>query len=156
LLDIAKIKKVDRLDIGYAITIDDVKQAMSTQGIDNISTGDVVLFHTGHRKLLEDGKRALFLKGQPGPGIQLAKWLVEQGVVAVGGDSGSMEVMPFESENHLFPVHQILLAQSGVYILENVATERLANKQWYEFMFMAAPLPITGSSSSWINPVAIR
>jgi kynurenine formamidase len=67
-----------------------------------------------------------------------------------------MEVMPFESKNLLFPVHQILLAQSGVYILENVATERLAERGWYEFMFMASPLPITGSSSSWINPVAIK
>ena len=56
----------------------------------------------------------------------------------------------------MYPVHQILLAEYGVHILENIATERLVVGGWSEFLFMAAPLPFVGSSSSWINPVAIR
>ncbi len=156
LLDIAALKGVERLEVGYAITVADIEAAMTRQGLTDVGPGDVVLFHTGHRLLLEEGRREEFLSGQPGPGVEAARWLAARGVVAVGGDSGSMEVMPFENPELLFPVHQTLLAQYGVHILENVATERLAEEGWSEFLFMAAPLPIVGASSSWINPIAIR
>jgi kynurenine formamidase len=66
-----------------------------------------------------------------------------------------MEVLP-NPDGLLFPVHQILLALNGVHILENLATERLAGEGWDTFLFVAAPLPMTGASSSWINPLAIR
>ena len=122
--DIAALKGVDRVDIGFAISVADIQAAMARQGLASIKPGDVVLFHTGHRRLLDDGQRARFLSGQPGPGIAAARWLAAQGVVAVGGDSGSLEVMPFEHDGMLFPVHQILLAQHGVYLLENVAMNR--------------------------------
>lgn len=156
LLDIPALKGVQRLEVGYAITVADIEAAMARQGVETIGSGDVVIFHTGHRRLLEEDRQDEFLSGQPGPGVAAALWLAERGVVAVGGDSGSMEVMPFENPNLLFPVHQTLLAQHGVHILENIATERLAERNWSEFLFIAAPLPITGASSSWINPVAIR
>lgn len=156
LLDIAALKGVDRLEVGYVITPADIEAAMERQGIGTIGSGDVVIFHTGHRRLLDKGDRAQFLSGQPGPGIEAARYLADLGVVAVGGDSGSLEAMPFERPGVLFPVHQILLAEHGVHILENIATERLAEGGWSEFLFMAAPIPMVGASSSWINPVAIR
>ncbi|MEL7397762.1 MAG: cyclase family protein [Pseudomonadota bacterium] len=155
-LDIPRLKGVERLEIGYVITVEDIQAAMARQGITDIRTGDVVIFHTGHRTLLDEGQRELFLSGQPGPGMEAARWLVERGVVAVGGDSGSMEAVPHEKPGVLYPVHQILLAQNGVHILENIATERLVAGGWSEFAFIAAPLPFVGASSSWINPVAMR
>ncbi|MGF1552438.1 MAG: cyclase family protein [Paracoccaceae bacterium] len=155
-LDIAGLKGVERLEIGYAVTPADIEAAMARQGIEAIREGDVVIFHTGHRSLLDAGERETFLSGQPGPGIAAARWLAARGVVAVGGDSGSMEAMPFEREGLVFPVHQILLAEHGIYILENIATERLAEAGWSEFLFVATPLPIVGASSSWVNPIAIR
>ncbi len=156
LLDIAALKGVERLPIGTLITVEDVIAAMKRQKVAEIKEGDVVLFHTGHRKLLEVNNTSEFLSGQPGPGIAVAEFLASKGVVAVGGDSGSVEVMPFEKQGILFPVHQILLAKHGVHLLENIATERLVEKGWSEFLFIATPLPIVGSSSSWINPIAIR
>ncbi len=155
-LDIAAVKGVDRLKIGYVITPGDIEAAMARQALEAIRPGDVVIFHTGHRRLLEEGDTAAFLSGQPGPGLEAATYLADRGVVAVGGDSGSVEAMPFEQDGVLFPVHQTLLTKHGVYILENIATERLIEGGWSEFLFMAAPLPIVGASSSWINPVAIR
>lgn len=158
LLDMPALMGVDRLEIGYEITVTDIEAAMRRQGIAAIEPGDAVLFHTGHRLLLESGTQAdreLFLSGQPGPGAAAAHWLAERGVVAVGGDSGSMEVVP-APEGRLFPVHQILLALNGIHIIENLATERLAHGGWDTFLFVAAPLPLTGSSSSWVNPLAIR
>ncbi len=156
LLDIASLKKTKRLPIGSVISVQDIKDALKRQGIEDIQKGDVVLFHTGHRTLLDQQKKELFLSGQPGPGIEATEYLASKGVIAIGGDSGSVEVIPFEKEGLLFPVHQLALAKHGIHLLENVATERLAQREWYEFLFIATPLPIVGSSSSWINPIAIK
>lgn len=155
-LDIPAVKGVNRLDIGYVVTVADIEAASRRQGIEKIETGDVVIFHTGHRQLLDEGKRKAFLSGQPGPGIEAAEYLAARGVVAVGGDSGSMEAMPHEGEDLLFPVHQILLAKHGIHIRENIATERLIEGGWSKFLFIATPLPIAGASGSWINPIAMR
>ncbi len=156
LLDIASLKNKKRLPIGYVITVNDIESAMERQGIENIKQGDIVLFHTGHRTLLAEDKRDKFLSGEPGPGIEATEYLASKGVVAIGSDTGSVEAIPFEKEGLLFPVHQLALAKHGIHLLENVATERLAEKEWYEFLFIATPLPIVGSSSSWINPIAIK
>jgi kynurenine formamidase len=85
--------------------------------------GDVVLFHTGWLSLVgEDNER--FGKAQPGLGVDGAKYLAEQGVVAVGADNWGLEVIPFEDGTGVFEVHQTLLAKHGVYILENMNTAR--------------------------------
>ena len=155
-LDIASLKGVDRVPIGTEITVADIEAAMQRQGIDGIREGDVVIFHTGHRQLFDRGRRGPYLVGHAGPGIEAAEWLAERGVVAVGGDTGSVEVIPNPDPDAVFPVHQILLTLNGVHIIENLATERLADGTWNTFLFVAAPLPITGASSSWVNPLAIR
>ena len=74
-------------------------------------------------------------------------------MAAVGGDSGSLEVV---SNPPPHPVHQTLLTLNGIHIPENLATERLAGRGWDTFLLVTAPLPIVGSSSSRANPLAIR
>ncbi|KPF70645.1 hypothetical protein IP84_02365 [beta proteobacterium AAP99] len=155
LLDIAALHGVPRLPIGHVVGVDEIEAAMRRQGIAAVRPGDVVIFHTGHQRLLAED-RARFLSGQPGPGIEAARWLAAHQVVAVGGDSGSLEAMPHERPGLLFPVHQILLAEQGIHILENVATQRLVDAGWSEFLFVLSPLPIVGSSSSWASPIAVR
>jgi len=55
--------------------------------------GDVVLFHTGWLSLVgEDNER--FGKAQPGLGVDGAKYLAEQGVVAVGADNWDLRSFP--------------------------------------------------------------
>lgn len=131
--------------------------AHPTGSVAHIGQGaaNLVIFHTGHHRLLGRDNAEL-LRSQAGPGIEAARWLAARQVVAVGGDSGSMEAMPHERPGVLFPVHQILLAQSGIHILENIATQRLVDAGWSEFLFILSPIPMVGSSSSWVNPVAIR
>jgi kynurenine formamidase len=93
--------------------------------------------------------------GEPGVGVEGAKYLVGKGVVAVGADTWAVEVIPFESKN-VFEVHQILLPMSGTYILENMNTAPLAADKAYEFLFVLGTPKITGAVQSIINPVAIR
>ena len=86
-----------------------------------------MIFHTGWLSLIgKDDKR--YSAGEPGLGVEGAKYLTGKGVVAVGADTWAVEAIPFESKN-VFEVHQILLAMNGTYILENMDTAELAKGQ---------------------------
>ena len=115
----------------------------------------MVLFNTGWISLIgQDDKR--FGSVEPGLGVEGARYLAEKGVVAVGADSWALEVIPFEPGTGVFEVHQVLLAQNGIYILENMNTAELAKDKAYEFMFVLGQPRYTGAVQAIINPVAIR
>jgi kynurenine formamidase len=101
----------------------------------------------------KDDKR--YNAGEPGLGVDGAKYLVGKGVVAVGADTWGVEAVPFESKN-IFEVHQILIPMNGTYILENMNTAALAADKGYEFLFVLGVPRITGSVQGIINPIAIR
>jgi kynurenine formamidase len=138
---------------GTAFNTKEIEEVAKKQGVE-IRQGDVVLFHTGWGSLIgKDNKR--FNSGEPGVGVDGAKYLTGKGVVAVGADTWGLEVIPFESSN-LFEVHQILLPMNGTYILENVNTAELAKDKAYEFLFVLGQNKYEGAVQSMINPVAIR
>jgi kynurenine formamidase len=64
--------------------------------------------------------------------------------------------VPFEDKNELFPVHQILLAKNGVYILEGMNTAALAADGATEFLFVLGQPKFKGAVQAVINPIAIR
>lgn len=119
-----------------------------------IGAGDVVLFHTGWMAMLEsDPKR--YMAEEPGLGKEGAQYLADLGVVMVGADSRTVEVQPY-ADGEVAPVHQILLAKNGVYILEHVRTAELAADGTYEFLFVMAVPKIEGSVQGIVHPIAIR
>ena len=73
--------------------------------------------------------------GIPGLGVSGAHYLAKLGVAAVGADTYGLEVLPSENPQDAFPVHRILLAKYGVYILENMTTHKLVDAGIDEFMF---------------------
>lgn len=153
MLDMAAYFKTDIVKEGTAFNIKEIEEAAKAQGVE-IREGDVVLFHTGWLGLIgKDDKR--YSAGEPGLGVEGAKYLTGKGVVAVGADTWAVEVLPFESKN-VFVVHQILLAMNGTYILENMDTAGLARDKAYEFLFVLGQPRFKGAVQSMINPVAIR
>lgn len=50
LVDVADFKGVDKLKVGYVISVSDIEGTLKKQGV-KIYEGDVVLFRTGHGKL---------------------------------------------------------------------------------------------------------
>lgn len=145
------------LDRGYEVTVDDIRGALKRQGFDaeTISSGDVVLLHTGWGSLW--GKdNATFSSGEPGIGLEAARWLAGKGVAVVGADTWGVEVVPNPNNMLAFPVHQELLARNGIFLHENVATERLANDGVTEFAYSFAPMPIKGATGAPGNALAIR
>lgn len=154
MLDIAKCMGKDMLTEGTAFNRKEIMACEKAQGV-SIQKGDVVLFNTGWLKML-DSDPVRFGKGEPGLGIDGARYLVEKDVVAVGGDGWGLEVIPTEDPDILYHVHQILINYNGIYILENMDTRGLAADNAYEFMFVLGAARMTGAVQMIINPIAIR
>lgn len=154
LLDMAAHFGKPMLEAGTEFTAAAIDAAARKQRV-KIGKGDVVLFHTGWQKLAGDDPKR-FLEGEPGLGLDGARHLVGKGVVAVGADNWALEVLPNPDRAVAFPVHGLLLTQSGVHILENIQTAELAADRVYEFMFVLGVPRFEGAVQMVINPVAIR
>ncbi len=72
----------------------------------------------------------------------------------VGADNYAIEVLPFPAGT-VFPVHQCLIRNYGVPLLEGLSLRALAETGQGEFAFAAAPLPIVGGTASPIVPMAV-
>jgi kynurenine formamidase len=92
--------------------------------------GDIVIVHTGWGNLFEQypAQNATYNSGEPGIGKDAAKWLVSQKIVAVGADTWGVEVIPGEDPKEAFIVHNIILTDAGIHILENVRTDLMADE----------------------------
>lgn len=155
LLDMAGYFKTDIVKEGTPFNRAEIEGAMKAQGVKSIDKGDVVLFYTGWTKLIgKDNKR--YGSVEPGLGVGGAKYLAERGVAAVGADNWGVEVIPFEPNQGVFEVHQILLPMNGIYILENMNTEEMVKDKAWEFLFTLGPSRVTGAVQAIINPIAIK
>jgi kynurenine formamidase len=154
LLDVAKLMDKAILSEGTAINSAEIKAAAKAAGV-TIEAGDVVLFHTGWLNVMESDPDR-FMAGEPGLGLDGARYLASLGVAAVGSDTWGLEVLPGENATDFFPVHPELLAKNGVYILENMDTRALAADGATEFLFVLGVPRFVGAVQSVINPVAIR
>lgn len=155
LIDIVAYKGAP-MDGGQEITVADLKAALAKQGMseNDIGEGHVVIIHTGWgRHWIKDNKT--YNGSVPGIGITAAKWLADKGVVIVGSDTWPVEVVPNPNPKMVFPVHQIFIARNGIFIHENIATERLANAKVYQFAYVFAPLPVKGGTGSPGNAIAV-
>jgi kynurenine formamidase len=154
LLDIAGLKGVDMLGDAYEITVSDLEQAMTKQGV-KINPGDAIVINTGWGRLY--GKdNARYVKSTPGIGVAAAEWLVKQDPLLVGSDNWPVEVSPNPDKDLSLPVHQIFLVVNGIHILESMKLDELVAKKAYEFAFTMQPLKIQGGSGSTVAPAAIR
>lgn len=152
-LDIAAVRGAP-MDAGDEISVADMEKAMEMQGIAAPGEGDVVMIHTGWgRHWIADN--ATFNSGCPGIGLEAAAYLIEKGVAIVGADTWPVEVVPNPDPNLAFPVHQELIPKNGIFIHENIATERLIEAGVSEFAYIFNPMPIKGATGSAGAPLAV-
>ncbi|MFU3245293.1 cyclase family protein [Pseudomonas paraeruginosa] len=139
---------------GTEFSVADIQAVLKEQGL-ALRKGDVVLFNTGWLELIgRDNKQ--FLEVEPGIGMEAAKWLADQGIVAFGGDTWASEVYPNPHGKDEFPVNQYMLAKRGIYNLELIDSRALVRDQAWEFLFVLGQPLYVGSTQVNINPVAIR
>jgi kynurenine formamidase len=154
LVDVAALKNMEMLPPAYEITVQDLEQALSKQGV-SLERGDAVVVHTGWGKLW--GKdNAKYQATNPGIGVAASEWLARQRPILVGGDTSTVEVNPNPDRELSLPTHQIMLVVNGIHLLENMKLDELAAKRVHEFAFVVEPLKIQGGTGSTVAPIAIR
>jgi kynurenine formamidase len=153
LVDVAAYKGVTRLARGYVISVADVEGALRKQGA-QIKAGDAVLFHTGWGALWTQDPEQ-FLSGEPGPGMALVQWLYDRHIAVTGADTWSYGPVPGEDPLRPFLVPQTMYVKLGLFGLENLATEELARRRVYEFLFTLTHPKTRGSTAAVIAPAAV-
>lgn len=155
LIDMARHMGVKSLKPGQVFNRAEIEAAMRAQRV-TIGKGDVVLFHTGWMDAMMTRDKAAYARTAPGIGEDGARWLADQGVVAIGADTLALEVIPFADPAKQFIVHQTLLAEKGVHILENIRTGELAADRAGSFLFVLGQPRFVGTVQVVVHPVAIR
>jgi len=148
LVDVPAVRGVERLELGEVITVEDVERA----GV-AAEPGDAVLFHTGWSAHWEQPDA--YLCGEPGPGCDVADWLVSRGVALTGADTWSFGPVPAENPNRPFEVPQILNVRHGVFIVENLDTRALAGDARSQFALILTHPKLRGASGAWTSPIAL-
>lgn len=155
LLDVARFKNAETLAPGYEITAADLEATAKAQGVE-VRAGDSLLIRTGYGKFFATDK-AKYTGLRPGPGEGAARWLAQQKVFLAGADQLTFDVFP--EAGSVFPAHRILIADNGIYIVENLNLEELgqalSTDKVYEFPVVVNPLRIKGATASPLNMFAV-
>jgi kynurenine formamidase len=156
LLDVPGHLGLQALASHQPVDAEQLQAVAKHQGV-TVRRGDVVLIRTGYLGAWPDTEK-MSAHTTAGPDISAARWLLDQGVVATGSDTETYEVQPAPdpgSPANPQPVHTLLLIENGIYLFEGIYLEELALEQVYEFLFVALPLKIKGTTGSMLDPVAI-
>jgi kynurenine formamidase len=150
LVDAAAARGVSALDQGDVVTVDDVKRALDGE---EPEPGDAVVFHTGWGRHWDEPDT--YLRGEPGPGMEVAGWLAERGIALTGCDTWSYGPVPAEDPDRPFEVPQLLNARHGVFIVENLDTSELARDGVREFALILTHPKLRGATGAWTSPIAL-
>jgi kynurenine formamidase len=153
LIDLCAQRALPHLPSGEVIKPEQIEACAKAQGVE-LHEGDILLLRTGWMEVFRKEGRDAFFQGEPGIGRESAEWIGRKGFAAVGADNWGVEAIPVEGDIP-GPVHRRLIRDFGVSLMELFNLDELAADRVYEFLFVAAPLRITGGVGSPLNPLAI-
>jgi kynurenine formamidase len=156
LLDAAAFRGIDALPASSPVDAAEMQAIADAQGVE-VRPWDVVLIRTGYLKYWPDAT-AMARHKTAGPDLSAAEWMLERGVVATGTDTETYEVQPAPDRGvpaNPQPVHTRLLIENGIYLMESLYLEELAQEKAYEFLFVTLPVKIRGATGSMIDPLAV-
>ncbi|TMJ44849.1 MAG: cyclase family protein [Alphaproteobacteria bacterium] len=155
LVDIAAVKG-GTMDAGQEIMVADVRAALHRQNMQEseIKPGDAIFFNTGWGSLwMKNNDR--FNSGEPGIGLEVARWVIDKDLCLTGGDTWAVEVVPNPDKSLAFPCHSELQTKHGIFNHENLTFDDLIADRKYQFVFIFTPAPIKGATGSNGCPIAI-
>jgi kynurenine formamidase len=133
LIDVVSVKPADVLTDAYRITRADLEGALASERV-SLKPGDIVLIRGGKITL------------------EAAEWLAEGNqAMIIGGDRLSLELYRVGRPDLTVPVHNYLLRQRGIAIIQVDNLDELARDRVYEFAFVAASLRPRGSNSGAVQ-----
>jgi kynurenine formamidase len=151
LLDIVAVRG-RLLAPGEVVSVADLEAACAAGAVQP-EKGDAILLRTGWLESQKGVKKPSF-DTEPGIDVAAALWLAERDVALIGADNFAVEVLPF-AEGMVFPVHQRLIRDYGIPLLEGLMLDPLVGCGRHEFLFIASALPIVGATGSPLAPVVV-
>ena len=155
LLDVPAVRGVESLDGGDEITPGDLDAALELAGV-TPEPGDALLVRSGWGRNWDD--RDAYVgrtSGVPGVGEAGARWCASHRPVAVGADTIAFECLKPGAGHALLPAHRVLLVEEGIYIIETMALDELADLGARVFTLVVAPLHLVGATGSPVRPLAV-
>lgn len=158
LLDVPRaLGMADGCAAGYEITVDDLAETVERQGTP-LAEGDVVLVRSGWGRHFDAPDPRTYVgreTGVPGVGEAGAIWLADHRPFAVGADTIAFEHLPEGAGHSVLPVHRVMLVERGVYIIEAMALDELADAGVLEATIILAPLPVFGATGAPVRPLVV-
>ena len=159
LLDVARMIQGDSspLPATFEITAAHLEQAAKRQHV-KLKKGDTVFIRTGWGQYFKSNSGLYAGASSPGPSLDGANFLIKHGARVVGDDTLTFEMRPpivTSPTFQVFPVHMRLIADSGIYIIENLNLEELSQAKAYEFAVVVPPLKILGGTGSAVRVFAL-
>jgi kynurenine formamidase len=164
LLDVARMIQGDSrpLPATFPITGSHLEQAARLQDV-KLKKGDTVFIRTGWGPFFKSDHALYSGPNSPGPGLDAAEFLIKHGARVVGDDTLTFEQRPpvaVFNENgtqrvEIFPVHMRIIADSGIFIIENLNLEELSEAKAYEFVVVVPPLLVKGGTGSALRAFAL-
>ena len=146
--------KPDPLPPGFEITGRHLEDAMKAHGVE-VRRGDSLMIRTGWGQYFGKDNARYLGEQSPGPGQDAARWIIDRGVRLAGDDTVTFEKRPAAYGKELFSVHMMLLADSGIYIVENANLEGLSAAPVHVALLVLTPLKIQGATGSPLRALAV-
>jgi kynurenine formamidase len=160
LLDIPRLRGVEWLEPGEAVTRAELEAVETAEGV-RLGEGDILVFRTGHharRLSLGAWDNSYAGDGKAGLHVDTILWMHERGIAAFLPD-GDGEAVPSSVDGILYPIHPLQITAMGMACsdslnLEDVARACAEERRW-EFLVLCAPLRLPGGTGSPFNPIAV-
>ena len=157
LVDVPRWLGIDYMQPGHALTVDDFIAWEKATGV-TIQSGDVLLVRTGRWAAVAKEGQWNFLEKAAGSHASIARFLGERDVAVIGCD-GISDVMPSGVEGLANPLHELVLVGLGMPILDNLDLDAVSIEAQrlnrHTFLFVGAPLRVSGGTGSPLNPLAV-
>ena len=163
LLDMARFRGKDVLDVAETFTHEDLIACAKAQGTE-ILPRDILVIRTGWIGKFYKVTREEFYGNFVEPGLThsdaLVRWFHEMEIPNLVTDTIANEVTVDPVSGVVLPLHNALMRNLGVTLteicwLDDLAADCVADGQW-TFLYVAAPLKVVGGTGAPVNPIAIK
>ena len=163
LLDMARYRGKDVLDIAETFTHEDLMACAKAQGAE-IQQRDILLIRTGWIGKFYKVTREEFYGNFVEPGLtyspELVQWFHDMEIPNLVTDTIANEVTVDPVSGVVLPLHNALMRNLGVTLteiawLDDLAADCAADGQ-YTFLYTAAPLKVVNGTGAPVNPVVIK
>ena len=159
LMDIPRLKGVPYLEPGTRIYVEDLEAWEKQAGV-TVSSGDAIFIRTGRWARRAEVGPWDIARGGAGLDASIIPWLRERGVALLGSESAQDATPQQEgSEIGSLPLHDFALIMLGIHLFDNTNLEAVAvvatERNRWEFLLMAGPLPVRNGTGSPVNPIAV-